>query len=411
MKKFLVYLCFAFVSLQARAETVDELKSYIKDLEKRIEKIEKQGKQEKKSNTNSTNLDFGKVSIGGYIKVDLLYDMGVRAGDSVFLPTISTNEEHSKGDKTRIHARESRLNVAYNDKSQYGDVKGFIEVDFYGTKGEENIANGDGLRLRQAYGEVGNFLFGQTWTNFVDLDSMPDTLDFGYPEGMSATRQAQFRYTIKKNKWQTSFAIENPESDFIDSNGNSGETTGEKSDPMPDFTFLTKYSFNSGHLALAGVYRQIGADDGFQSDKVNAYGIAVSGLKNVYNKDNFKFRFSYGDGIGRYIRDAYKYSASLNQNNYKLDAQTAYGFYVGYQHFWLDNLKSSLIYGLTEIDNNTEVIGTDENKRLETIHANLIYSLEQNIELGVEYIFGKRELDNGEAGYVRRIQFSTKLKF
>jgi len=407
MKKFLAYLCFVFVSLQARGETVDELKSYIKDLEKRIEKIEK---EEKKSNTN-TNFDFGKVSIGGYIKVDLLYDMGVHAGDSVFLPTISTNEEHSKGEKTRIHARESRLNLTYNDKSKYGDVKAFIEADFYGTKGEENIANGDGLRLRQAYGKVGNFLFGQTWTNFTDVESMPETLDFGNPAGMSSTRQAQFRYTIKRNAWQTSFAVENPESDFIDSNGDSGETTGEKSDPIPDFTILTKYSFNSGHLALAGVYRQIGADNGFQSDKVNAYGVALSGTKNIYKKDNFKFRFNYGDGIGRYIRDAYKHSASLNQNNYKLDTQTAYGFYVGYQHFWLDNLRSSLIYGLTEMDNNTEVIGTGENKKLETIHTNLIYSLEHNIELGLEYIFGKRELDNGEAGYVRRIQFSTKLKF
>ncbi|HSQ97595.1 MAG TPA: DcaP family trimeric outer membrane transporter [Rickettsiales bacterium] len=397
-KNILAYFCLIFMSFQAKAETTEDLKSQIKDLEKRIKIIE-----EKEKSNNS--FDFGKISLGGYIKVDLIHDMASSGGDSTFLPTISMNK--NTGDKTRIHARESRFNITYKDKSDYGDIKAFIEVDFFGTKGTEDINNSDGLRLRQAYGEVGNFLFGQTWSNFTDLDSVPETLDFGNPEGINATRQAQFRYTLTKNAWTTAFSIENPESDFIDSNGDSSE----KSDKIPDLILSTKYKYNSGYIALAGVYRQISASNGTQSDTANAYGLSISGTQKIYKKDNIKFRFNYGDGIGRYIRDAYKHSASLDQNNYKLDTQEAYAFFAGYQHFWLDNLRSTLAYGLTKIDNNTNVIGVEENKKLESIHLNLICSLKHNIDLGIEYIYGKRELDNGDSGYVRRIQFSTKLKF
>lgn len=404
-KNILAYLCLMCVSSQAKAETTEELRSYIKDLEKRIEIIEQKEKSNSKSEKSNNNFNFDKISIGGYIKVDLLYDMGSSAGDSVFLPTLSMNK--NTGDKTRIHARESRFNITYKDKGKYGDIKGFIEVDFFGTKGTEDISNSDGLRLRHAYGEVGNFLFGQTWSNFTDVNSMPETLDFGNPEGLNATRQAQFRYTFTKNAWKTAFSVENPESDFIDSNGNSDE----KSDKMPDLILSTKYSFDTGHIALAGVYRQISASNDIQSDTVNGYGLAISGTKYINKKDNIKFRFSYGDGIGRYIRDAYKHSASLDKNNYKLDSQIGYGFYVGYQHFWSDNLRSTLVYGLTQMDNNTNVIGVEKNKKLESIHANLIYALEKNVDLGIEYIYGIRELDNSDSAHVRRLQFSAKLKF
>jgi len=57
------------------------------------------------------------------------------------------------------------------------------------------VSNSHGFRLRHAYGTLGNFLAGQTWTNFMNPSSLPETLDFGGPVGQIFDRQAQVRWT------------------------------------------------------------------------------------------------------------------------------------------------------------------------------------------------------------------------
>lgn len=404
----LSYSIFSFASAKAEVgNDVNDLKLQIEKLEKRVQNME-QTPPKNKANNYFNNLDF---KIGGYIKADMIYDLNGESGDYIFLPTIPINKSDETGDKFRIHARESRFNITVKQPSDYGEMKAFLEVDFYGTNGSETVNNNDGLRLRQAYGKIGNFLFGQTWTNFVDLTAIPEVLDFGYPEGMNATRQTQFRYTIYKNNLLFAMSIENPESDFIDSNQQSGSTTNEKSDNFPDLTLRSKINFSKGHISLSGLYRQISADNGIYEDSKSAYGIALSGKMKTFKDDNLKFRVAYGDGIGRYIRDAYNHSASLNQADYTLKLQKAVGGYIGYEHFWTKSVRSNLVYGFTYIDNNIDVISDEQNKQMYSIHANLLWSLNDKWSCGAEYIFGKREFDNNNSGIISRMQTSIKLKF
>ena len=86
----------------------------------------------------------------------------------------------------------------------------YVESDFYGS--------GSVFRLRHAYGSYGGLLAGQTWTNFLDPDNFPNTIDFESPMAFPSFRQAQVRYTAKLNdkaSWAVSVednnsSIENP---------------------------------------------------------------------------------------------------------------------------------------------------------------------------------------------------------
>ncbi len=63
-----------------------------------------------------------------------------------------------------------------------------LEVDFLGAN--------DGLRIRHAYLTYGDWLVGQTWSNFAVPDYMPETIDaLGYVGGSCASVTPQVRYT------------------------------------------------------------------------------------------------------------------------------------------------------------------------------------------------------------------------
>ena len=50
------------------------------------------------------------------------------------------------------------------------------------------------FRLRHAYGELGAFGAGQTWSPFMDPDVFPNSLEYWGPTGMVFFRNVQLRW-------------------------------------------------------------------------------------------------------------------------------------------------------------------------------------------------------------------------
>ena len=141
-------------------------------------------------------------------------------------------------------------------------------------------------------------------------------------------------------------------------------------------------------------------------------------------KDSILLQLNYGEGIGRYILEAGGRAASqtTTATSRSLDTQTAFGGILSYQHFWTDNIRSTAAYGYASIDNNTASFTTAGlntlDKRIQTVHVNAIYSPISRIDLGIEYIYARREVEAadpasgiGSTGTVSRFQFGAKYKF
>ena len=115
-------------------------------------------------------------------------------------------------------------------------------------------------------------------------------------------------------------------------------------------------------------------------------------------------QFTAGNGIGRYLNDstnaalATNYQATLTSqamaNSIIFKPIPAFGGQLGYQHWWLPNLRSNLIYGYAYYDVPSQLIGAsqsvNQNQRLQTAHLNLIWSPVAFIDAGVEYMWGQR---------------------
>ncbi len=425
----LVLLAFG-TAQAAYAETLEDLKEQIKVLQKKIEALEKQQdaaqkeRQEIKSNAVTKGKGSGKfnvylpwadtkVLLGGFAKLDMVAS-DVSAGDNsdadlYFYPRAIPLESADASAVTRFGAKQSRLYLKTETPTRYGKFKTHIEGDFYGQGGNQVVSNSSSYRLRHAYGELGNLLAGQTWTTFMHIPALPETLDFGGAAGEIFVRQAQIRWTQPFEWGGILFALENAETWLNTSDGN-GALTAADDDSIPDMIVRLHYRKSFGDFSLAALGRNLQVDNELGDASTFGGAVSLSGKVPAFGKDDVRFLFNYGNALGRYMYTNFADAALDTQHN-EIDAVTQWGGYVAYRHFWLDNLRSSLVYSYGEADNDVALVGDQVNKKFQSAHVNLIWSPVSSVNIGGEYIWGYREIESGEDGDLNRFLFSVKYAF
>jgi len=403
------------------ADKVDDLSQKVQELTEKNILIEKKLQQlEKIDQAVDTSKNPITIETHGYVKADLIYDFGAQSGDRINYATLPVDADQYSEGHARLHARQSRLNFSAKKDTKWGALKAVIEVDFYGggtnsPTSSEVISNSANLRLRHAYVQIGKWSFGQMWSNYVDVKTFPQNLDFSNDTGQAFLRQSQIRYSRPLGNTLLSFSIENPEADFID---DAGDKRSNLRDGMPDITARIVYKQDWGHVSAQSVVRLLGVDDGEFDDSEMGYGLGVSGKIKVTKKDFIRFHFSSGDGIGRYIQEAAHSAAAVSNPgtaSVSIKTQSALGGYLGLQHWWTSSLRSNLNTGFVKKDWDRDQLGESvadgQIEKLNSYHFNLIWRAMTALDLGVEFSKAKQTLEGGESGDIERFQMSTTFKF
>jgi hypothetical protein len=94
------------------------------------------------------------------------------------------------------------------------------------------------------------------------------------------------------------------------------------------------------------------------------------------------------------------------------DSQSANGW-IWYQHWWTDNLRSTLEASAIYNHLNTNLLGqnTANNKQLSMMHGNLIWSPVAFVDIGVEYAWGHRITVANFKGDAYVLQGSMRVRF
>lgn len=354
------------------------------------------------------------IKIGGFAKLDAIYDAnhayGGQFANFANIPLDNSGLANAGDSQFNMHARSTRINFETSTPTELGALKTFIEADFFGTAaGNRKTLSGEGIQLRHAYGQVGKVLAGQTWSNFMDLDAYPESLDFVGPTGLAFIRQAQVRYTDTfADKYTWSVAAEAPHTDYT-----SPTATDVDLSDMPDLTAKLQYKDTFGHVAGRVLVRHLveGNTGAASSSGEYGYGLGLSGKFFVNEKDAFMFEVQGGDGIGRYIFDVANSNNGTTYVNGTVEPQFAWGGYAAYQHYWADDWRSNFILGYAAIDNDTNRTGLNVNREIASGHVNLIWSPAPSYRIGVEYMHGYREQESGMSGSLDRIQTSFMYLF
>ena len=191
------------------------------------------------------------LKIGGYFKTDFIYDLKPAGNTDSFIPSSIPIPTVVGVNNATVSVRPTRLNLDFRIPStQLGDVRFYVEGDLFGT-------NATTPRLRHAYAQVRNVLIGQTFSNFMDPDGFPDTLDFQGPNGMVSIRNPQLRYGFALTPSTTFYvSIEKPSSDII---FKTPQFSSQPNAPSPDGAIRLRQEFERGHFQVAAIFRSIAA--------------------------------------------------------------------------------------------------------------------------------------------------------
>src|ERR1035437_3707702 len=186
----------------------------------------------KKSISNPTTLHYKGISLtpGGFVAGETVYRSKATGGD---IPTAFSAIPYEHADAYSISeffgdARQSRVTLMAEGKTNWGTLRGYYEADWLGTgiTSNNNQSNSYVLRQRVIWGqaETNNhwaFTGGRLWSlatedkkgisNLSGDIMTPQTIDPNYVVGFVWTRQYGFRVTKTFNHAAFGIAAENPQ--------------------------------------------------------------------------------------------------------------------------------------------------------------------------------------------------------
>jgi hypothetical protein len=333
--------------------------------------------------------------VGGYVKADLIHDFNP-IGSPDFFDVSKIPTDGSEGQTTHFNVKETRLLFDVRTPSKIGEIRAYLETDFYGTSGA--------LRIRHAFVDINDkWLVGQWWSNFMDENIIPNTLDFEKPAAYAFARHGMVRWKQKlSKKAYISLALEEPST-----NATAPSDPGKFQSPLPDFTARYRNTGKWGHVQLSAFAGMIQYDyTNGENDNVGLFGWNLSGQFNFAKKDYFIYQLVGGPGSGR-MRGGLSAAPDASGHLQPLDD---IGYTAGICHFWNADLSSLLVYNSGGV-NNLAGQSSSSLHKVDYLAANLQWQFAPNTMAGMEYLWGKRMDKSDASGTANRLQFSIKHSF
>jgi DcaP outer membrane protein len=372
------------------------------------------------------------MTVYGFVQADGIYDfkrVDPNWEDTLRVTTIPTQSGTYGNDGNALFSvRQSRLGI----KGEYGpDITYKLEGELFGVGSDQGQTT---LRVRHAWATYKDFGMGQTWSNFMDIDIFPNTIDYWGPTGMVFYRNKQARYTFPLGN-DSLFAVSledpstaltvgqfrdtnncnlpNPAPDCQSVDSTAGEVFQSYND-IPDLTARYRQDGDFGHYQVAGIVRKLGYErlDTGSKDYEVGWGINTStGLK-TWGADMLKLQVAYGEGIGNYMNDGGIDIAPDSADIFSAGAETVptWGISTYYDHYWNEKWASTVGWSMTDLDTSDGQAGT-EFKQGQIATINLLHYPADHVLLGTEFSWGQREDIDGNMGSDYRIQFSLKVDF
>lgn len=379
--------------IQQLRNEVQELKALLQQQQQQVRLVESKVQAAPSSSSVGLKSKSGAdINIYGFVRGDANYI--IEGGDDDFNKISSTNGEAK--DKLRATAKTTRIGLDFNTSVGDAKVGGKVEVDFAGNGVNEN------LRIRHAYLTYNNWLFGQTTSNFLSSHA-PEMIDFATNAGGGTTRIPQVRYAY--NLAPTTKLLVAAEE------GNSTGVTGtavKYSLPVLTGKITQSYADGNGN-ASARVLVENYKDNNVGKDKTG-WGVAVGTDFKVADPLKLFADASYVVGNSNYLygsNNAYSVvNGDIEQNEFT-------ALQVGGTYKILPNLRSTLAYGALFADNGTDFAKANQtaNEKIQQAWLNVIYSPAKPIDLGIEYINGKRETFAGQSYKDNRVGLMAKYNF
>ena len=316
-----------------------------------------------------------EFNLYGNVRADASYQVEGTSRDLPYnhINAVALEGNSENSDRLRSTLAATRLGLDFKTQVSEQDVKGKIEVDFLGG------SNFDNLRIRHAYLSYGNWLMGQTWSNFAVPDYMPETIDALAYVGGAVKRTPQVRHTTKFNP-QTNLviALEDPKDASI-------------TQRLPALTARLNHQFADNFNVSA---RAMGHEKRVNSDEEMAWGVGLGAKYDVVPGTTLKADYYHVKGDSSFV--SFTNSGVVKQADGNLVQSEFDSITVGLTQQFNEKLRGTVGYGYMIFDEDQNYINaltnkTAANKELWQAWANVFYSPTKPLSFGLEYVYGERE--------------------
>lgn len=332
------------------------------------------------------------VKLYGFIRGDANYI--VKGADNDFNSVHTSKEEAS--DKLRATAKITRFGLDFDTPVGDDKVGGKVEVDFASAS--------ESLRIRHAYLTYNNWLFGQTTSNFLSSHA-PEMIDFNTNMGGGTTRIPQVRYNYKlAPTTQLLVAMER---------GASTATASTVKYSLPVLTGKVIQGFAEGKgTASARALVEQYKDETGKDDKTG-WGVAAGMNYQVSPPLKVSVDVSHVVGNSNYLYGSNTaYVVDVNNN---IEQNEFNAVQLGATYKFSPQFRSTLAYGGMFADDGNDyakiVSNANSNEKVQQAWINFIYSPAAPIDLGVEYVNGKRDTFGGNSYKDNRFGLMAKYSF
>src|SRR5262249_33861626 len=303
-----------------------------------------------------------RAEVYGFAMLDMGYQTKQNdpAWFDVLRPTKlpSADDQFGKDGRWFSSVRQSRFGIKTTTATHRGDLKTQFEFEMFGVGVDAGQTT---IRLRHAYGELGPFGAGQTWSPFMDIDVFPNSVEYWGPNGMVFFRNVQVRWMPLKGESFATIALERP-----GASGDAGtyqdriqEQNVRGRFPAPDVSGEYRKAMPWGYVEGSGIVRQIYWDDTNPaapdlSDNTTGWGLHLSSNIKI-QKGTARLSVVYGEGIENYMNDApvdvAVDSTGPGATQFKGKALPVTGIVAFYDVQWNERWSSTAGYSSVDIDN------------------------------------------------------------
>lgn len=311
----------------------------------------------------------------------------------------------AQGKRSDFTIAASRIGFDIKNLAGREDVKAKLEADFWVDNGK-----GDGkLRIRHAYVNFDDWLFGQTWSLMSNMETMTESIDYTQFLGVSTTRLPQVRRDFNfnaANKLQLAL-----------------EYASDRTSELPALT--AKYIYKNQAVLLMGqgfINEKRAEVDNRDIDKLS-WGVGLGARYKITPKQSVQANYYHVKGDQKFVSYTTQgsssdgaamggdYSVDLNNNSLlqnEFDSLT-----LGYSHKFNDQWRGNIATSLMKFEDDSAYAKANitNNKQLTDHAINLIYTPCPYVDLGVEYHLGERKSFEGKTADISRVNLSAQYKF
>ncbi|AXF46136.1 DcaP family trimeric outer membrane transporter [Acinetobacter johnsonii] len=346
------------------------------------------------------------INLYGFVRGDANYI--IEGADDDFNKVASSDGQTK--DKLRATAKTTRLGLDFNTNVG-GDNKlgGKVEVDFASSDNDKS----ENLRIRHAYLTYNNWLFGQTTSNFLS-NHAPEMIDFATNVGGGTARIPQVRYGFNLAP-ATKLFLAAEEGNSSATQWNATDSKNVASDvkySLPVLTAKLTQGFADGkaNASVRGLVEHYKSES--SGDDKTGWGLAAGVNYQVIDPLKLSADVSYVQGNSNYLYGS-NTAFYVNPVNGNIEQNEAFGVQVGGTYKFNEKLRSTLAYGALFADDGTDYARINDAANEEVYQAwiNFIYSPVKPLDLGVEYINGKRDTFAGNSYKDNRVGLMAKYSF